>query len=190
MKKLILGFDLDSIIVDLIRPWLAWYNDKHEDTVTIDDVKSYKIEKFTTKTDKVFDFFKEVENYRNCPILPGAAEGLKELDSAGHDIIIATATAGQTAHIKWHLVEKAAPWLHENNVMVGSRKELLKFDVFTDDAPKNIVGYRNHWPGAQIMAISYPYNQDCAGIVDCFAKDHNNTHEAWKQMVDHVASLS
>lgn len=190
MKELTLGFDLDSMIIDLIRPWLAWYNQEHDDNITLDDIKSYKIEQFTKKTKRIFAFFEEVERYAACPVLPGAAEGLLELKDAGHDIIITTATAGQTAHLKWHLVAKAAPWLHENNVMVGSRKELLRLDAFYDDAPKNIVEYRNAWPNAQILTISYPYNQDIRSLVNCFAADHNNTAQAWRQMVDHTHTLA
>lgn len=190
MKQLVLGFDLDAIIIDLLRPWIGWYNLEHDDKVSVDDIKTYDIENHTPKTQNVFKFFEEVERYGNCPVLPGAAEGLLELKEAGHDIIVATATAGQTANLKWHLVQKAAPWFKDGNVMVGSRKERLWFDVFCDDAPKNIVKYRNTWPIAHIMTISYPYNQDVKTIVDCFAEDHNDTAKAWRTMVDYIHEVA
>jgi 5'(3')-deoxyribonucleotidase len=192
VKKLIIGFDLDAIIIDLIRPWLNWYNTEHGDCITVDDIKQYKIERFAkkTNTEGIFKFFDEAENYAACPVLPGAAEGLKQLEEQGHDIIITTATSGQTPHLKWHLVKKAAPWLHPDNVMAGARKERLWLDVFVDDAPKNIVKYRNTWPKSQIATISYPYNQDCRSLVNCFAEDHNNTSQAWNQICGFITDLS
>jgi 5'(3')-deoxyribonucleotidase len=190
MRKLILGFDMDAIVVDLIRPWLSWYNLEHGENITIDDIKTYKIENHVGKPDKIYDFFADSKRYANCPTLPGAAEGLLELHKDGHDIIIATATAGQTANVKWLLAEEAAPWLNPNNLMVGSRKELLRFDVFSDDAPKNIVKYRNAWPNAQIITIAYPYNQDIKTLVNCYAQDYRDTAKAWRTKVDYIRQVA
>jgi 5'(3')-deoxyribonucleotidase len=188
-RELVIAVDLDAIVIDLIRPWLNWYNKRHNDNITVDDITHYKVEKFAKKTNDMFAFFHDHANYAGCPVLPGAAEGLARLRDLGHDIIIATATAGSTANLKWHLVEKAAPWLNENNVMVGSRKERLHADVFIDDAPKNIVKYRNKWPDAHILTIAYPYNKDCRSLVNCYAQDHNDTNRAWEQMCDYVSRI-
>ncbi len=186
-RKFCIGIDLDAIVIDLIRPWLAWYNTTHDDTVEIDHVVEYKVEKFTKKTKDVFQFFTDRNNYANCPVLPGASEALQELHDAGHDIIIVTATGGQDASLKWDLVKKAAPWFHDNDVMVGSRKERMHLDVFIDDAPKNIVKYRNKWgKEPKILTISYPYNQDVKTLVDLMALDHHNTDKAWRQICDFV----
>lgn len=193
MKKLTILVDLDSIVIDLLRPWLAFYNKTHDDTVTIDDIISYNLEKHTKKLKNIRDlykFFEDPINYANCPVLPGASEGLLEMKDAGHDVIISTATAGQTANIKWHLAKKAAPWLHSDNVMVGARKEKLHGDVLIDDSPKNIIRYRNAWPKSHILTIAYPYNRDCISLVNCYAQDHNNTKQAWKQMVSHIQDLA
>lgn len=193
MKKLTVLVDLDAIVIDLLRPWLEFYNRTHDDTVTINDITTYKLENHTKKLKKARDlykFFEDHTNYKNCPVLPGASEGLLALNNDGHDVIVATATSGATASIKWHLVKKAAPWLHSDNVMVGARKEKLCGDAFIDDAPKNIVRYRNAWPKAHILTIAYPYNQDCSSIVNCYAQDHNHTDLAWKQMVQYLKALA
>lgn len=190
-RQLCIGFDLDAIIIDLLRPWVDWYNNTHEDTLHIDMVTQYKVEKFMKKApdiEAVFAFFDEAgARYAACPVLPGAAEGLLELKEAGHDIIITTATVDETANVKWHLVKKAAPWFNSNDVMVGSRKERLHLDVFCDDAPKNVVKYRNKWKDqAKIVTIAYPYNRDIQTLVDLYAHDHNDTVGAWRQIVDFI----
>lgn len=192
-KSLTILVDLDSIIIDLLRPWISFYNRTHQDNISIDDMTTYNLKNHTKKLRKAKDlytFFEDHINYANCPVLPGASEGLRELSKDGHDIIISTATAGSTASIKWKLVNKAAPWLHADNVMVGARKEKLNGDVFIDDAPKNIVKYRNAWPEAHILTIAYPYNKNCVTLVNCYAQDHNNTVQAWEQMTNYIKKLA
>lgn len=191
MRRLTLLFDMDAILIDLLRPWIGWYNQNHDDKLSVDDVAGYHLEKYATKctVDQLFEFFTH-ERYTSCPVLPGASEGLLELDAAGHDIIITTATAGQTAQAKWTLAEKVAPWLKDGNVMVGSRKELIKGDVFVDDAPKNVVKYRNAWPEAHILTIAYPYNRDIRTLVNLYAQDHNNTVQAWQQITQYIHTLA
>lgn len=192
-RKFCIGIDLDAIIIALIQEWIAWHNvqveDKHH--IVIDAVTKYKIENYAAPGIDMFKFFEIHDNYLNCPVLPGASEALSELKDFGHDLIIATATAGQTASLKWDLVKKAAPWFNENDVMVGSRKERMHFDIFIDDAPKNIIKYRNKWgKEPKILTISYPYNQDCRTLVDLMAMDHNNTSQAWGQICNYIRNYS
>lgn len=190
-RRLVVAVDLDAIIIDLIRPWLNWYNEKYDDNLTVDEVTNYKLETHAKKANKhVYRFFENLDNYAKCPVLLGASEGLQALNTSGHDVIIASATAGRTASLKWDMVEKAAPWIHVNDVMVGARKELIRADVFIDDSPKNIVKYRNAWPQAHILTIAYPYNKDCRSVVNLYAQDHNHTDKAWESMVQYIDALA
>ncbi len=192
MKKLRLLFDMDAILVDLLRPWIAWYNESHQDELHIDNVVGYHLEKYATKctVDQLFGFFTH-ERYEACPVMPGASEGMKELFEAGHHVAISTATAGETAQSKWRLAKKVAPWMSEGNIMVGSLKEWIKADVFVDDAPKNVVKYRNEWKDqAHILTIAYPYNRDIKSLVNLYAEDHNNTVQAWDQIVEYIRKVA
>lgn len=190
-KKLILGFDLDDIIIDLINPWLHWYNARFQDFVTIDDIRSYEIEKYTPKSTDIFEFFNDPKRYAACSVIKGASEGLKELHDAGHDIIITTAAVHGTEDIKWHLVKKAAPsWFKHRNLMIGSRKELLELNVFVDGSAKNIATYSSTWTNAHILTIAYPHNESIKGIVNCYAKNHHNTEVAWATIVDYIHKVS
>ncbi len=189
-RKLTLIFDLDSIIINLLDPWLAYYNKSHKESVTIHDLKTWEVENHVKHPSKVYEFFHDVERYAACEPLPGASASLYKIHELGHDVVIATATAGKTANKKWDLVRKAAPWLNPDNVMVGKRKELLKCDAFVDDSPDNIKKYRLAWPDTKILTISYPYNQKSKPVVDCFAEDHTDTVKAWNTMVNFIVNLS
>lgn len=191
-KILEIAVDLDAIVIDLLRPWFEWYNTKFNDDVTIDDFVHYKVNTIMKKArpKELYGFFENLDNYANCPVLPGAAETLRELHLDGHDIIIATATAGRTAELKWHHAKKVAPWLHKDNVMVGGRKDRVYADVFIDDAPENITSYRTRWPNAHILTIAYPYNKSNQTQVNCYAQNHNDTTQAWAQMYDYIRALA
>ena len=190
-RPLTLIIDLDSIIVDLLGPWLGWYNELYDDKLTVADLTSYAIEKHVKPGChySIYDFFTPVDRYAECPILPGASEALAAFRDMGHDIVIATATAGQTAHQKWVLAKKAAPWLPASHIMVGSRKELLRGDVFIDDAPKNVVKYKQAWPEAKAMTIAYPYNAEIYDWYDLRAEGWQNPAGAWSQIVDAIKEI-
>lgn len=191
MAGLTIITDLDNIIIDLLRPWISWYNITNKDDLTIDEMTSYKFEDHAKPGSQIYKFFDTTfyDYYSECSVLPGAAKALEAIHQDGHDIIVSTAVAGRTAHLKWDLAKKAMPWIPENNIMVGSRKEKLYGDVFIDDAPKNLIKYKNAWPSAHVLTIGYPYNQDCRNIVNLFAEDHNNTEKAWSEIYNYISNL-
>ena len=183
-------FDLDSIIVNLMEPWLAWYNHEYKDNLTFDQVTTYKIESHVKPEcgTKIFDFFSPPERYGEIPIYEGAAEVLRRLHDNDVDIVIATATAGSTAPQKYVLAKKAAPWLDRHNIFIGTRKEVLHGHFFIDDAPKNMDAYMAEWPDAHVLTIGHPYNQDHRHKVKLFAEDCFNTKQAWAKIVDYILS--
>lgn len=188
-KKKVAIFDLDAILVDLMSAWLGWYNNESGDSLTVDDITTWHIHEHVKPEYKkgIYGFFRPPERYgREVQPIPGAADGLQKLHDRGVDIIIATATAGRTAEQKYVLIDKVAPWLHQDHVFIGARKELLRGDFFIDDGPHNIEAYRNAWPDAHILTISYPYNQNCRFKVNLMADGHKDFEGAWHKIVEHI----
>lgn len=187
MKRIIC--DLDSIVIDLLVPWIAEYNRRWSENISVESITDYGLEKFV-KPERVSDLFGvlgEPGFYLKLPPLAGAVEALTELHKNGYDIVVATAVASSgNAQDKFVWCKKHLPFLKHRDIFVGARKELLRGDVFIDDAPKNIVAYRNAWPDATIMTIAYPYNQDCKTLVDVFAHSHQDTKGAWREMTDAI----
>lgn len=181
-------FDLDSIIANLMEPWLAWYNQQFDDNLTFDKLVTYNIEDYVKPEcgTRIFDFFRDKSRYANVPIYAGAAEGLLKLHQAGVDIVIATATAGSTAPEKYIIAKRAAPWLDKHHIIIGTRKEILHGDFFIDDAPKNMTAYAEEWPDAHILTIGHPYNQGFREKVRLFADDCFNTEKAWSRIVEYI----
>jgi 5'-nucleotidase len=186
-------FDLDSIIGDLMNPWLAWYNQEWNDDLTLEEITTYHIEQHVKPECgwRIFDFFRGPEGtsrYGSIPIFEGAAEGLAKLNDNNVEVIIATATAGSTAPEKYVIAKRAAPWLHRDHVFIGKKKEVLHGDFFIDDAPENMDAYMAEWPDAHVLTIGHPYNQEYRQKVSLFAEDCFNTRPAWEKIVDFILS--
>jgi 5'(3')-deoxyribonucleotidase len=181
-------FDLDSIIANLMEPWVEWYNQEWKDNLTLDKITEYKIHAFVKRECgmKIYNFFKPPERYGKIPILAGASKGLMTLQNNNVDVFIATATAGKTAAEKYNIAHRAAPWLDADNVIVGASKEVLHGDFFVDDAPKNMDAYQNEWPDAHILTIAWPYNFHYRGKIQLVADSYNNTEKAWDQIVEYI----
>ena len=61
---------------------------------------------------------------------------------------------------------------------------------FNADSPHKIKDYREAWPHAKILTISYPFNQSVRGIVDLMADDYANPVAAWASILTYIRELS
>lgn len=177
--------DLDAMACDLLTDWLALYNAKYDDKLTVDKITAWDIHQFTKPECglKVYDLLKEPGVFANLKPLPGAVQGIKALQEAGHDVTILTAGAAsdfcaseKLAWCKQHL------GLNRKKVIIGHPKQFVKGDLLLDDSPDNISVYRKEWPQAEIFAIAYPYNRVVADKCRRFY-GWQDTAVAWDMMV-------
>ncbi len=119
--------------------------------------------------------------------LPGAVEALRQLDDAGHEVTIVTASASdpQTAAAKLSWVERVLGW-GRHSVIVAQRKHLVRGDVFIDDAPKNLAAWQAAHPTGLAMTIAYPYNAGVPATV-FRAESWRDPAAAWAAMVARIA---
>jgi 5'(3')-deoxyribonucleotidase len=193
MKSLVVVCDLDSIVIDLLGPWLDWYNSKWKDSLTVDDLVQYDIHKIVNPDcgTQIYDFLHDSpERYRKLPPIQGAVASLKLLQDAGHDLILASAVLGDTAGEKFRWCHQNLPFLPTQNLMVGARKERIWGDIFIDDAPKNLLAYRACWSEATLMSIMYPYNRHMTAHVDVHADGYLDTGKAWSEIVKAIQDIA
>jgi 5'(3')-deoxyribonucleotidase len=178
--------DLDSIVVDLITPWLEWMKTTHGVDAKLGDIINYdwhKNEKFKSVGVHCYDFLQQPRLFQKLNPLPGALDGIRALREAGHTVLFATAAARSPDAASDKLT-----WLNDHlgvsrkDVFICHRKERIRADLFIDDSPDNILAYRQAWPKSKIVTIAYPYNQAVFGSVDLVAVDCYHTDKAWKQL--------
>jgi len=187
--------DVDSIIADLLAPWLAAYNDKHGRSVRVADVTKWKIHECVPDGERIYELLHTEGLYRTLLPLPGALEGLRLLHDAGHHVVLLTACANKNENAagdKLAWIRKHLPWLSYRDVIIGFHKHLVRGDVLIDDSPENIREYRAAWPSASILTIDYAYNRgpEIDALIDCRAESYQDTAKAWAQIVEHVSALA
>lgn len=191
MAKTILC-DLDSILADILTPWLRSYNRDYSDTLTVDRIPSWDFHNIVKPEcgTKIYDYLREPGFFENLKPLPGAIEAVQALRSAGHDFLVLTAGAdvedAATQKVRWC---KRYLDLSPKQVIVTPRKELVRGDVLIDDSPEQIKKYRGAWGQAPlILTISYPYNECVRG--DCWRfKGWDDTADSWFMMTEWIASF-
>lgn len=163
--------DLDSTVTDLTKSWLGKYNKLYKDNVTISDIKDWDTHKFTPKAGR--DLYKLLtpDLFRNLDPYDGAINAVNYIRNLGHEVVFVTSAPKGTELAKIDWVEKYFSWASRGDIIFAKKKYLIKGDIFIDDAPHNLVQYREFNPKAIIYSIEHPYNKDYAKYTNLMAKD-------------------
>lgn len=193
-KKFHIGIDMDGILASFHQAWLDWYNKKWDDNLTpLDLVWDLQTIVKPECGSQIFNFLQKKNIYKHIEPLPGAMKALHTLVNQGHDIVIITQAAGGVGTVpdKQEWLDRYLPHkISRDNIMYTSRKELVKFDIFIDDSPSNIIHYRNAWPYSQILTIAWPHNIEVKNLVNLYANGFDKTKDAWKEIVNYIETIS
>lgn len=135
--------DMDDTIEQLLKAWLDSANRKYGRSVSCEEIKDWSVEKAYPglSREQVYSVPLEPGFWKTVEPIPGAREGLLRLIEAGHDILIVTATAYESVTEKMRdLLFRCFPFLSWDQVIVTSRKQLIKGDVLIDDGIHNLEG--------------------------------------------------
>ena len=135
--------DMDDTIEQLLKEWVRTVNEKFGRSVTVDDVKSWNVAEAYPglSWEDVYMVTVEPGFWGRVEPIPGAAEGLKTLMDRGHDVMIVTATYYESVPEKMRdLLFKYFPFISWNQVIVTTRKQLIKGDILIDDGVHNLEG--------------------------------------------------
>lgn len=116
--------------------------------------------------------------YAGLPMMQGASEVLWELSNEGHHIRVLTkrfVKNGQHGKV----VADTASWLDQMNIPYRdlaflAKKTDLHCDVYIDDAPSNLIEFRNSWK--DYIIFDAPYNQEIPG----------DRAESWDDVYGHI----
>ena len=153
--------DLDGIVVNLLGPWLDWYNKIYGDCLSPDDIKTWDIDLCAKHGHAIYNFLQLPEIYRSLPPIPGALAGFKKLQEK-HDMIVVTASAKnpQTSTDKLIWIKEHLG-LGRKDVIIAHRKYLVAGDILIDDSPLNLHDFSSQWgPCARTITLDYAYNRN------------------------------
>lgn len=179
---------MDSIIVSLTQTWLDAYNKDHEDTVTMEDIKTWNVSNHVKIGQKINDYLYKDGFFLDLPAIEGAIETLKKIQDLGHNVYIVSSPSwpGTSASDKITWARKHLPFINKRNIFLCHQKHMVKGDILIDDSPDNLKMYKQHWPAARTMTIAYPYNALMKGLVDVHADDYADPKKAWNTIFEAI----
>lgn len=160
MKILI---DLDSTIVDTLKPWLQIINKKYGTNAKESDITDWDMTKAKPLNhllpSQVLDVLNTPGFYYNLEFIGGAKETLEALNKI-HEIYVVTARWGKTAHVEtlqW--MKEQLPFLKSSQLIFCDNKELIPADIIIDDKPETLGTYWLKHENSVYMTVEYEYNR-------------------------------
>lgn len=161
MKKLDINVDLDGIVVSLHDKWMAVYNAEYGGNLAMEQITDWDMAKFVPPEHSkiIFDIIGRPGFFADIEPIPGAIEGLKQLQARGHNVTLVTAGSGNALTDKETWIKVYAPNMLNHCIMVQGKtpKGAIRADVLFDDGPHNILDFRKNNPAGFIASICYPY---------------------------------
>ena len=184
--------DLDGICVNLMEPWLEWYEcnlAEDDEEVSVEDITD-KIHTIVRGGKKVYDALNLEGWFNQLPELPGAVAAVQKMHDAGHHVVICS-SPGNSIYApsdKTRWVFRHMPFLDKTNMIITHQKHLVNGDILIDDDPEKAELYKEAWPDSQVLAIAWPWNGH--GKFDLRAQDYRDTRAAWDEILNRVDELA
>ena len=159
---MIITFDLDGTLGDLLTPWLKRYNKDFNDNLTPEDITDWNIHNFVKPEakQKIYDYLKTGEIYDDVEPYPYMQSAVKNYTERKDTIAVCTATSNKApvieAKCKW--LKKHFPLIPESNYIFTNNKGLIFSHVFYDDYAKNLYAYKESNPDGVAILVKQPHN--------------------------------
>ena len=135
--------DMDDTIESLLKAWVSGVNKKYGRNVSCEDVTSWDVSSaFPGLThEQVYAVPLEQGFWKTVEPIPGAAEAIQRFMDAGHEVFIVTATPYESVTEKMtEVLFRYFPFLTWKQLIITSRKQLIRGDVLIDDGVHNLEG--------------------------------------------------
>lgn len=174
--------DMDGVLVDLLREWLACYKDVGGEYVPYESIVTYHWENSVKDKQLFVKCLESAGIFYSAKPLPGALDGLHMLrELTPHVHIVTKVMAGNSrafdAKGGW-LWRHVHPKFPRDQVTFTSAKHLVQGDYLIEDSTENINQWLAHNPTGHAFLVDQPYNQGythsrCTRV-------QNLRHAAWE----------
>lgn len=142
----IITCDVDYTVVNLIPTWWKWLNGITHSNKDINELAShhaidYNLSVYFEKELEAvnrcgLDFYRQDGLYDTLKPHPTSVDVLRELASAGHEIVFASSIKGRHSKSKTEFLKRNFPFL--SGIAYTKEKHYVKSDVFIDDRAEHI----------------------------------------------------
>jgi 5'(3')-deoxyribonucleotidase len=148
-----IGVDLDNILNNLNSEWINTYNKLNNDSLTIEDIKSWDFHKYTKNGKEIYTYLNN-DLFAKLRPLPHSIEATKNIMNH-HELFVVTASYPNTIETKMNWLHEYFPHIPYDNVIICQRKDLVDVDLLIDDSPINIMNFPR-----DVIVMDYAWNRD------------------------------
>ena len=180
---MIILVDMDDTIEHLLQAWVDVLNKRYDRNVTIDVIRTWNVAAAYPGVSRkdVYAVPDEPGFWKTVAPVEGAAEALKRFMDEGHEVYIVTATRYESIFEKMDdLLFRYFPFLSWDQVIVTSKKQMIRGDVLIDDGIHNLEG------GDYVKILTtMPHNEDYDAEANGMIRVHN-----WKEIEEVIDRLA
>lgn len=161
-RELIVGLDVDDVLLDLVPTWLEEYNEEYDDNLAKHDITSWDFFKFVKPecAKRIYGFLRP-EMYQKIEPIAGAAEFVQDIRDRGHTPRYITACGDNKllskvfGMAKWDCLIRHGIAQDGELLLPGKDKSRAPVDMLVDDRTHNVTEFRN---GMGVL-FAQPWNE-------------------------------
>ena len=183
LRKITIGVDWDDVLCDLNTRAIELANRDLGLDLKLSDITSWEN---TGKASVIKKYYADMELYERQYVTEEGKSFMARLQKEG-EVFIITAVQPEFMGVRVNQIKKAFPDFPNENIIMGSQKHLVHFDITLDDANHNIFKSNSAFP----VLFRKPWNQDATGVLSVNGYDDflQLVHQIKLSMVESVHSL-
>lgn len=176
MRKLTILLDLDDVLNNQNELWIQELNVRYRRGVRYEDITGWDMGRFFPRLSARQLYAPAIsgELVDKMKPTPGSQDYTWKWYSAGHNLIVVTATSSQDIDKKIAWLYKNFKWFDMKNLISTQRKQLIKGDILIDDGLHNL--QRDNQLGIEPQYVKVcmdrPWNRS-ANLLDGIHRVHN-----------------
>ena len=177
-NKLVVALDFDDTLCECISIAIELVNQELGSALSFEDIDAWNF-KHQTKAEQecLHRIFDQPDFYSRQKPMPGAVEMVEALIEMGHEPVILSAPRLPLMGLRAKQIQQFFPMIAPENVLLGSRKDLVHADILLDDALHNIkttgakhpIIFRRPWNSKQKGSLSVSNYKEFLLLVDRIA---------------------
>ena len=183
LRKITIGVDWDDVLCDLNTRAIELANRDLGLNLKLSDITSWEN---TGKASVIKKYYADMELYERQYVTEEGKIFMERLQKEG-EVFIITAVQPEFMGVRVNQIKKAFPDFPNENIIMGSQKHLVHFDITLDDANHNIFKSNSAFP----VLFRKPWNQDATGVLSVNGYDDflQLVHQIKRSMVESIQSL-
>lgn len=157
-KQMTIILDADDVLYDSSAAAILRLNREYGTSYSVTDVTQWG--SLHSILDKRLEYFDSPSFIYELPVFQGAKEFVHELDKTA-EILVATSVPYKCAGARVSALIRDFPEIKPENILIGSRKDVLHADFSLDDAEHNIANSMADYP----VLFRRPWNRHVTGML-------------------------